>query len=314
MINDPNHFVCNTHNSLKKSAFPKVNFPLLQHFLVGEGAEQYSSPNQGRLGGVSILHDCCKSIPIPTPSLIREGSRKAAFTLAEVLITLGVIGVVSAITMPTLIKNYQQKVMVERIKTTYSIISQAVKMSEVDNGSVDTWDIPHDTNSTEEERKAFCEKYFKPYFKNIKECDNRHDCFGDTYYYLNGEEQSYSTDYRYSIILANGVACSINPHGGRKGDGLPGDDIQIFCDINGKQKPNTIGKDIGTIIVNAGTTNDYIGKNMRAGTVHFFGQGNDNDYLLKGNVTFTCNANREGSYCWALIMQNGWKITKDFPY
>ena len=38
-----------------------------------------------------------------------NNSRKIAFTLAEVLITLGIIGVVAAITMPTLINNYQKK-------------------------------------------------------------------------------------------------------------------------------------------------------------------------------------------------------------
>lgn len=36
-------------------------------------------------------------------------SRKIAFTLAEVLVTLGIIGVVAAITMPTLIDNHQKK-------------------------------------------------------------------------------------------------------------------------------------------------------------------------------------------------------------
>ena len=42
--------------------------------------------------------------------------KKAAFTLAEVLITLGIIGVVAAITLPTLIKNYQKQVWVTQLK------------------------------------------------------------------------------------------------------------------------------------------------------------------------------------------------------
>ena len=41
---------------------------------------------------------------------------KKAFTLAEVLITLGIIGVVVAMTMPTLINNYQKKLAVTRLK------------------------------------------------------------------------------------------------------------------------------------------------------------------------------------------------------
>lgn len=48
---------------------------------------------------------------------------KKAFTLAEVLITLGIIGVVASMTMPSLISKYQERVFVERLKQTYSIFS-----------------------------------------------------------------------------------------------------------------------------------------------------------------------------------------------
>ena len=51
---------------------------------------------------------------------------KRAFTLAEVLITLGIIGVVAAMTMPVLINNYQKKVTAVRLEKFYTIMSQAV--------------------------------------------------------------------------------------------------------------------------------------------------------------------------------------------
>ena len=63
-------------------------------------------------------------LPTLSPSLIREGSKsvslftfhcslkkRAAFTLAEVLITLGIIGIVAAMTMPSLINKYQAQVL-----------------------------------------------------------------------------------------------------------------------------------------------------------------------------------------------------------
>ncbi len=46
---------------------------------------------------------------------------KKAFTLAEVLITLGVIGVVAAMTMPSLVANYQKKVWVNQLKKLYQL-------------------------------------------------------------------------------------------------------------------------------------------------------------------------------------------------
>ena len=47
--------------------------------------------------------------------------KKVAFTLAEVLITLGIIGVVAAITIPGLVADYQKKVLVAQFKKTIQI-------------------------------------------------------------------------------------------------------------------------------------------------------------------------------------------------
>ena len=60
--------------------------------------------------------------------------KHAAFTLAEVLITLGIIGVVAAITMPTLINNYQKKAAITAAKKAYSTLSQAYTQLVNDNG------------------------------------------------------------------------------------------------------------------------------------------------------------------------------------
>ena len=60
---------------------------------------------------------------------------KVGFTLAEVLITLGVIGVVAALTLPALIANYQKQVLKEQFKVAYSLMQQAWRKAEVDFGS-----------------------------------------------------------------------------------------------------------------------------------------------------------------------------------
>ncbi len=60
--------------------------------------------------------------------------KKNAFTLAEVLITLGIIGVVAAITLPLLVQNYQKMVLKNQFKTAYSIAQNAYKMAEAQLG------------------------------------------------------------------------------------------------------------------------------------------------------------------------------------
>ena len=59
---------------------------------------------------------------------------KVAFTLAEVLITLGIIGVVAAMTLPTLIANYKNKVLLNQAKNSYSKISNALLLVKTQNG------------------------------------------------------------------------------------------------------------------------------------------------------------------------------------
>ena len=54
--------------------------------------------------------------------------KKAAFTLAEVLITLGIIGIVAAMTIPTLIADYQEKVLVTKVKQGHSQLMNAIQL------------------------------------------------------------------------------------------------------------------------------------------------------------------------------------------
>lgn len=89
------------------------------------------------------------------------------FTLAEVLITLGVIGVVAAMTLPTLVGKYQEKVLVTQVKKTYSELQNALKMYAVKNECSDISCIS-DLNSTSEE---LTKKLYEQ-FSKTKLCDS----------------------------------------------------------------------------------------------------------------------------------------------
>lgn len=88
--------------------------------------------------------------------------KKAAFTLAEVLITIGIIGVVAAITLPGLITSYQKNATAVKVEKFYSMINQAVRLSMVDNGEPESWDLPekafHYTSNV---------NYFNQYLRHI---------------------------------------------------------------------------------------------------------------------------------------------------
>lgn len=89
-----------------------------------------------------------------------DSSQRAAFTLAEVLITLGIIGVVAAITMPTLIQNHRKHEIETRLKKVYSTMNQAIEMSIAN----DSW-TPKQSGESD---LQYWERALLPYLDGVK--------------------------------------------------------------------------------------------------------------------------------------------------
>ena len=237
---------------------------------------------------------------------------KNGFTLAEVLITLGIIGVIFAVTIPSLLARHQKQVTVNRLKQTYTILYQAVEMAINDNGPIETWDIKNAdyfNSDAYNYGKEFAQKYLFPYMKVIKNCKyNSRECLAEKAYYLDKSGNTYISAYNnvtYNFVLSNGVVLCVWPRGNV---------VEIFVDINGKAKPNTAGKDIFYMLIvkNAGISTIF-GKFPSAG-VYFYGQGHDREYLKTQYYNCAKTGFLSGMYCGALIMLDGWKISKDYPW
>jgi prepilin-type N-terminal cleavage/methylation domain-containing protein len=170
------------------------------------------------------------------------------FTLAEVLITLGIIGIISAMTIPTLIQKYKERVTVNKVKNMYATFSQALKLAIAENGEVDGWD--YTATRTEQGASSFA-KYLKPYFKIALDCGKNITgvCNMKQTFALNGDSWNYynGTEY-YKLILNDGskIWFRINGTGACK---EPDRKIQNVCaliwyDVDGTKEKNIIGKDI----------------------------------------------------------------------
>ena len=93
-----------------------------------------------------------------------------AFTLSEVLITLGIIGIIAAMTLPAIIGNYNKKVTVQKLKQTYSILQQAVLLSQMENGEPREWNLTRFEHADSKDAiMEVCETYFIPYIKTVGE-------------------------------------------------------------------------------------------------------------------------------------------------
>ncbi len=172
---------------------------------------------------------------------------KRAFTLAEVLITLGIIGVVTALTIPTLMANYKKSVAKNQFKKTYSTITNAFNQAVQELGE----NIGcSEKNYSRSDRSEACKELWNEFVKNlnvVKYCE--------TDAYAQGCVPDYSTDnfpftsgcggfsaaqikaYQPAAVLADGSI--IFPYGWYKTF-----HPAIGFDINGFKKPNTGGLDV----------------------------------------------------------------------
>ena len=184
------------------------------------------------------LAEVKRMFPRPFGERVRVRGKKAAFTLAEVLITLGVIGVVAAMTMPTVIKKYNEHVTVNKVKKFYSVMNQSLMLSIKDNGFVDEWNY---TNVNQ-----FAD-YIKPYLKIVKDCQTNSGCIGESYKYLNEtgsvNYNSNGTNYDYyKLFLADGTSLWFRIHAKSAttpcvmtDGGTPNVCGLLWIDVNGKK-------------------------------------------------------------------------------
>ena len=187
----------------------------------------------------------------------RKNSRKAAFTLAEVLITLGIIGVVAAMTLPSLIQNYQKKALATQTQKFYSTMSQAVKQYMADYGVDDLRNTPLASDNYDEEwgspeAIASIRDFATKYLKVVKECnsddEDDNNCFAPVYRLWDNSIPDDENTWNFTTItgwnardyvLADGSVIRIKYYG----------PIDLFVDVNGKKGPNRVGYDLWSMSI-----------------------------------------------------------------
>ena len=95
---------------------------------------------------------------------------KKAFTLAEVLITLGIIGIVAALTIPTLFSVYKKKVVETRLRKTISLITEVVGRIEADEGNIAYLDKGVSYSDRFTAQREFAQTYILKYLTNARLC------------------------------------------------------------------------------------------------------------------------------------------------
>lgn len=175
--------------------------------------------------------------------------KNKAFTLAEVLITLGIIGVVASMTIPTLMNNIQDNEFKTKMRKEYSLLSQAQQLLATENGG-NFSDAVGIACQTAGDWSCF-KNMFRSKLSFIKECDSSTDvCLPpkSIVKYLNGTiNQSAISASIWGLVLKDGTAMNffLNSVACNSNAGSYTNDCGwVMVDVNGLQPPNTWGRDI----------------------------------------------------------------------
>ena len=237
-----------------------------------------------------------------------------AFTLAEVLITLAIIGVVAALTIPQVINAYEKQATINGLQKFYSTLNNVVKTAEAENGPHYYW--TYYTGNTTIDTSNFVDTYILPYISYTKSCGYNKKPVQECLF--NAQYKTYTQPDRTTPISINAVTCVSGGNGVNGGSGgcnyimmndgsllamevrafggtgngtlADGGCIQFAVDINGPLKgPNSYGKDVFDCI--------YLFKSVNSLT----------------SPSYICTLT-DGGYCAGKIIYDGWQIKDDYPW
>lgn len=244
-----------------------------------------------------------------------------AFTLTEVIITVGIIGVVSALTVPSLIKNYQDKAQTVQLRKVVAEIENAIDMFITEEGKTS---LASTTIGTQDDG---VDNFIRSHFKTIKTCSSNrtNECFAnEDYISIDGNSSSSFSCNGNSYILANSAVICANrvreisvrlqnddgsvSIGGGRFKTVNGINIELFIDTNGAQGPNIGGRDMfhvyiqpdGRIYDEANSDGVICEHRLNGGDVCLVNPGEE--------IREDCIDSAFGAGCFARLLDNNWEM------
>ena len=225
-----------------------------------------------------------------------NNSRKIAFTLAEVLITLGIIGVVAAMTIPTLMANHRKKVVETKLEKIYSVMNQAINLTNAEYGDVTNWIIDCGSSNSPTCSINEVENWFNStigkHLETLKTGKTKNKTDDILLIYLKDGSILGVTNYIYDMFFYVNSDAISNARSGKNYFLFRFNPILLSHQNNEEAQ-----KDLKYSL--KPTFEPY--SNYWNGT---------REQLIDGH-SFSCAQNH--AFCAKLIQYDGWKISKDYP-
>lgn len=221
---------------------------------------------------------------------------KKAFTLAEVLITLGIIGIVASMTLPVLVEKHQKRVVVTRLQKFYTNINQAIRLSEADNGPAEYWEYPAVDNDYET-TKAFYDKYLAKYLKSYDV-----QPYQEAYKNDDGSDSEGGETNNWAFVkFSDGSGMLLGASVGM--------DITFFPRAAKNSKATNDSRNVFKFSFNK---IDSVGHKTVVEPYSYLWDGT-REHLVS-NTRYGCSKGGLKNYCAKLIQIDGWQIKDDYPW
>ena len=214
------------------------------------------------------------------------------------MITLGIIGVVAALTIPGLIAKYSKEQTVTKLKKAISVINQAYRLSYEECGDPDA------ETAFAMGPDEYIKTYWQPYLKILTYCTTYKTCGYDSLSPLTYANRNscgsniISARSRIGVFTMDGILYVIfTSQWDENSQDFAANSSYIWVDLNGPDLPNRFGHDVFALVRVQGKGVVPYGYNSSANAVN-------NDCSKKGT----------GLTCAEKIKRAGWRIEKDYPY
>jgi len=219
----------------------------------------------------------------------KNNMKKNAFTLAEVLLTMAIIGVVAALTIPAVITKVTKDQYVTGLKKAYNTLKAVEREAIEKHGPMENWDWSGNVT-------VQFEKYFLPHFDVLKNCGATTDegCFAKELTWLDGSSVvDLDNSAYYRIVTSDGMSWTYCRTGLTTPLYYRG---WLYIDVNGLKGPNRFGRDIFSFYIYP----------SNLGIKPFGSYYVDGVNPMPASlVDSSCNTSSNGSNCAAKVLTEG---------
>lgn len=212
------------------------------------------------------------------------------FTLAEMLLAMSIVGIIAAITVPTLQTNHQRRAFTVGIEKAYAEFTQVMSIFMVKEF---VKDIPHSylavssATPSDAEIENSAGKFLNKYFRVSQDIGTTNTAFASQYSSIEGTYGPFPCK-GYSVVTERGSAICMEPAVYNGGNFT---NAKVYVDLNGTEEPNIGGRDLFIFEID-----------KDANVTYKF------DPAQKNTYEEACKKSLYGDKCLEAIMSSGWKM------